>query len=221
MRLVDEGNIVRGADLTGIVVITQLQPIAVLFTLPQQQIGEVNRAFAESPLPVDAFGPDNRTVIESGVLKVVDNQVDQTTGTIKLKAEFSNSNFQLWPGQFVNVRLLTNTLRNVVVAPTAAVQRGPNGTFVFVVEPDNKVAVRPVTVSQQDETRAVIVRGLGADERVVTTGFARLTAGSEVAVTDAAAAPSPDAVQTETPQRRRGGPDRRERRSSAGPSASR
>jgi multidrug efflux system membrane fusion protein len=221
MRLVDEGNIVRGADLTGIVVITQLQPIAVLFTLPQQQIGEVNRAFAESPLPVDAFGPDNRTVIESGVLKVVDNQVDQTTGTIKLKAEFSNSNFQLWPGQFVNVRLLTNTLRNVVVAPTAAVQRGPNGTFVFVVEPDNKVAVRPVTVSQQDETRAVIVRGLGADERVVTTGFARLTAGSEVAVTDAASAPSPDAVPTETPQRRRGGPDRRERRSSAGPSASR
>ena len=102
-----------------------------------------------------------------------------------------------------------------MVVPTAAVQRGPNGTFVFVVEPDNKVAVRPVTVAQQDETQAVIVRGLGAGERVVTTGFARLTDGSEVTVTDAAAAPSPDALPTETPQRRRGGPDRRERRSSA------
>jgi multidrug efflux system membrane fusion protein len=221
MRLVDSGNIVRASDSSGIVVITQLQPISVLFTLPQQQLGEVNRTFAEGPLPVEVFGPDNKTVIDKGVLKVVDNQVDQTTGTIKLKAEFPNANFQLWPGQFVNVRLLTNTLRNVVVAPTAAVQRGPNGTFVFVVEPDNKVAVRPVTVSQQDETQAVIVRGLGADERVVTTGFARLTAGSEVTVTDAASAPSPGALPLETQPRRRGGPDRRERRSSAGPSASR
>ena len=131
-----------------------------LFTLPQQQLGDVNRAFAARPLPVEAFGADNKTVIDNGELKVVDNQVDQTTGTIKLKAEFPNASFQLWPGQFVNVRLLIDTLQDVVVAPTAAVQRGPNGTFVFVVQQDNTVAVRPVTVSQQDETQAVIANGL-------------------------------------------------------------
>ena len=142
---------------------------------------------------MDAFGPDNKTVIETGELKVVDNQVDPSTGTIKLKAEFPNREMQLWPGGFINVRLLTNTLKQVMVAPTAAVQRGPNGTFVYVVQPDNKVAVRPVTVSQQDEVQAVIAKGLEADERVVTTGFARLTAGAAVTATNAESAPSPDA----------------------------
>ena len=220
IRLVDQGNLLRASDTSGIVVITQLRPISVLFTLPQQQLGEVNRAFAEGTLPVEAFGADNKTVIDRGTLQVVDNQVDQATGTIKLKAEFPNSNLQLWPGQFVNVQLLIDTLRQVVVAPTAAVQRGPNGTFVFVVQPDNKVAVRPVTVSQQDENQTVIATGLQADERVVTTGFARLTAGSEVAVTNAEAVPSPT---TEPPpearrERRR---ERRDRRSDAGASAAR
>ena len=185
IRLVDQGNYVRAFDATGIVVITQIQPISVLFTLPQQQLGEVNRASATRTLPVEVLGVDNKTIIERGELKVVDNQVDQTTGTIKLKAEFPNREHQLWPGQFVNVRLLINTLDKVVVAPTAAVQRGPNGTFVYVVQPDSKVAIRPVTVSQQDENQSVIARGLQADERVVTTGFARLTAGAEVTVTNA------------------------------------
>src|ERR1043165_5205950 len=183
IRQVDQGNIVHASDANGIVVITQLQPISVLFTLPQQQLGEVNRAFASGALPVDAFGPDNKTVVETGELKVVDNQVDSSTGTIKLKAEFPNRELQLWPGGFINVRLLTHTLKQVVVAPTAAVQRGPSGTFVYVVKQDNKVAVQPVTVSQQDETQAVISKVLEADERVVTTGFARLTAGAAVAVT--------------------------------------
>ena len=185
IRQVDEGNIVHASDASGIVVITQLQPISILFTLPQQQLGEVNRAMAAGTLPVDAFGPDNKTVVETGQLKVVDNQVDPSTGTIKLKAEFPNANMQLWPGAFVNVRLLIDTLKQVVVAPTAAVQRGPTGTFVYVVQPDNKVAVRPVTVAQQDEVQAVIAKGLEADERVVTTGFARLTADAAVTVTNA------------------------------------
>jgi multidrug efflux system membrane fusion protein len=171
-------------------------------------------------LQVEVFGPDNKTVIDKGVLKVVDNQVDQTTGTIKLKAEFPNGDMQLWPGQFVNVRLLINTLRQVVVAPTAAVQRGPNGTFVYVVQPDNAVAVRLVTVAQQDEIQTVVARGLQSDERVVTTGFARLTAGTKVTVTEAEVAPSPEAQPAETnrerPRERRGG--RRERRSEASPS---
>jgi multidrug efflux system membrane fusion protein len=216
IRLVDQGNLLRAADATGIVVITQLQPISVLFTLPQQQLGEVNRAFAGGPLPVEVFGPDNKTVIERGALKVVDNQVDQTTGTIKLKAEFSNREFQLWPGQFVNVRLLINTLAQVVVAPTAAVQRGPNGTFAYVVKPDSTVAVRPVTVSQQNETQTVIEGGLQSDERVVTTGFARLTAGTEVTVTNAEAAPPATAQPAETTRERPAGRrGRRERRSDA------
>ena len=222
IRLVDQGNIVRAADSTGIVVITQLQPISLLFTLPQQQLGDVNRALAERPLPVDAFGPDNKTVVESGELKVVDNQVDQTTGTIKLKAEFPNREFQLWPGGFVNVRLLINTLKDVIVVPTAAVQRGPRGTFVYVVEPENKVSVRLVSVTQQDETQAVVDKGLAADERVVTTGFARLTNGAEVAVTNAEQMPAPGA-ETSQPQseRRRGRRERREQRSEATPSQQR
>jgi len=217
IRLVDAGNLVRAADSTGIVVITQLQPVSVLFTLPQQQLGEVNRAFAKAPLQVEVFGPDNKTAIEKGVLKVVDNQVDQTTGTIKLKAEFPNGDMQLWPGQFVNVRLLIDMLRQVVVAPTAAVQRGPNGTFVFVVQPDSAVAVRLVTVAQQDEIQTVVARGLQSDERVVTTGFARLTAGTKVTVTDAESVPSPEAQPAETTRERRPGrrEGRRERRSDA------
>ena len=219
IRLVDQGNIVRASDSTGIVVITQLQPISLLFTLPQQQLGEVNRVFALRPLPVDAFGPDNKTVIETGVLKVVDNQVDQTTGTIKLKAEFPNRELQLWPGGFINVRLLINTLRDVVVAPTAAVQRGPRGTFVYVVQLDNKVALRPVTVAQQDETQAVIDKGLDVGERVVTTGFARLTNGSDVAVTNAEQVPAPSTEPGQPQSERRRG--RREQRSEAGSSQQR
>jgi len=221
IRLVDEGNVVRASDATGIVVITQLQPIAVLFTLPQQQVADVNRAFARGPLLVDAFAADNKTVVDKGVLQVVDNQVDQSTGTVRLKAEFPNATFQLWPGQFVNVRLLVDTLREVVVAPTAAVQRGPNGTFAYVVQEDSTVAVRPVTVSQQDETQAVIASGLGAGDRVVTTGFARLTAGTRVTVTDAESTPAPSAPPTAEPRRdRRPGGDRR-RASETGSSVTR
>ncbi len=218
IRLVDQGNIVHASDATGIVVITQLQPISLLFTLPQQQLGDVNRAMEKMTLSVDAFGPDNKTVVETGALKVVDNQVDQTTGTIKLKAEFPNRDLQLWPGGFVNVRLLINTLKDVVVVPTAAVQRGPRGTFVYVVQPENKVAIRLVSVAQQDESQAVIDKGLDAGDRVVTTGFARLTNGAEVAVTNAEQVPAPG-TETNQPQsdRRRGGGrgQRREQRSEA------
>ena len=142
IRLVDEGNIVHGADTTGIVIITQIQPISVFFNLPQQNLPELNKGMAEGPLPVDALAPDGKTVLDSGKVVVIDNQVDQTTGTVKLKAEFPNTNLQLWPGQFVNVRVLIDTLRQVVVVPTAAVQRGPNGTFVYVIKDDNTVTVR-------------------------------------------------------------------------------
>ena len=183
IRMVDEGNYVRSADTnSSIVVITELQPISVLFNLPQQDLSQVNTAFNKGPLNVEAQRSDNDVVIDRGTLRVVDNQVDQTTGTVKLKAEFPNANLQLWPGQFVNIRLLVDTLKQVVVIPTGAVQRGPNGTFVYVVKDDDTVSVRPITVQKQDETQTVISKGLEAPERVVTTGFVRLTDGTKVAI---------------------------------------
>jgi membrane fusion protein, multidrug efflux system len=185
IRLVDEGNLVRAADTTGIVILTQLRPIAVFFSLPQQNLPDLTKGMAEGPLPVDAFGADNTTPLDRGKVVVIDNQVDQTTGTVKLKGEFPNANLQLWPGQFVNVRVLIDTLRGVVVVPTAAIQRGPNGTFVYVVKEDSTVAVRRVAITQQDDRQAVVGRGLQVGERVVTTGFARLTEGTQVTVSSA------------------------------------
>src|SRR6516162_10373956 len=183
IRMVDEGNYVRAADATSaIVVITQLRPISALFNLPQQELPQLNAAVAKGPLTVEAQRSDTDEVIDRGVLRVVDNQVDQTTGTVKLKAEFPNANLQLWPGQFVNIRLLIDTLRGVIVVPSAAVQRGPNGTFVYVANDGNSVAVHPVTVAQQDDKEAVISAGVAEGERVVTTGFNQLTDGAKIAI---------------------------------------
>nr|WP_307155811.1 efflux RND transporter periplasmic adaptor subunit [Rhodoplanes tepidamans] len=188
IRLVDVGNLVKATDTTGLVVITQIRPISVIFTLPQQQLATVNKAFSEDRLPVLALGTDNRTVLDRGVLQVIDNQVDSTTGTVKLRAQFPNADLQLWPGQFVNVKLLVDTLKQVVTVPTAAVQRGPNGPFAYVVKGD-AVAVTPLTVTQQDDTTAVIATGLSAGDRVVTTGFAQLADGKRVTVSGNAASP--------------------------------
>ena len=213
IRLVDMGNLMRAADATGIVVITQVRPISVIFMLPQQQLGAVNKAFADGALSVLALDADDRTVLDRGSLQVVDNQVDQTTGTVRYKAEFPNAALQLWPGQFVNVKLLVNTLRGAIVVPTGAVQRGPNGPFAYVVGDKAAVSVRPITVAQQDDAQAVIAAGLSSGERVVTSGFAQLTDGSRVAVASSDAADeganarprgraSPDAGSDSTPARR-------------------
>ena len=181
IRLVDEGNIVRASDATGIVVLTEIQPISVIFNLPQQVVAQVNAAAAKGPLPVEALASDSEAVIDKGVLQVVDNQVDPATGTVKLKAEFPNANLQLWSGQFVNVRMLIDTRQQVIVVPTAAVQRGPDGAFVFVVRQDGEtVAVRPVTIAQQDDVQAVIATGIEAGDQIVTTGFAQLAEGTRV-----------------------------------------
>jgi membrane fusion protein, multidrug efflux system len=182
LRQVDQGNIIHAADVTGLVIITQLQPIAVQFSLPQQQIMRVNAASAKGELAVDVFGNDGVTVIDTGILKGIDNQVDPTTGTLKLKAEFPNANYQLWPGQFVNVRLKVETLSKAVVVPTSAVQRGPAGTFSYVIGDDNTVTAKPVVVTQQNETQAVIASGLSSSDRVVTTGFANLSDGAKVII---------------------------------------
>jgi multidrug efflux system membrane fusion protein len=187
---------VHAASATTIVVVSQIQPIALLFTLPQQQLGQVNSAIAKAnaagagPLVVEALGGDNKTVVDRGKLQVVNNQVDQTTGTIQLKAEFPNADLQLWPGQFVNVRLLIDTLHDVVVVPPVALQRGPppNTNFVYVVQPDSTVSVRAIGVGQQNETQAVVTSGVNAGDRVVTTGFTQLADKRSVTVAPAQAA---------------------------------
>ena len=181
IRLVDEGNIVRASDATGLVVITEIKPISVFFNLPQQDLPQLNKGMAEGPLPIEALGLQGKA-IDKGKVLVIDNQVDQTTGTVKLKAEFPNAKLQLWPGQFINVRLLIETLYQVVVVPTAAIQRGPTGTFVYVVRSDNTATVRPVQVKQQDDQQAVIEEGLRKGEIVVTSGFGRLREGERVTV---------------------------------------
>ena len=192
LRQVDQGNIIHASDVTGLVIITQLQPIAVQFSLPQQQIVRVNAASGKGGLSVDVFGNDGVTVVDSGMLKGIDNQVDPTTGTLKLKAEFPNANFQLWPGQFVNVRLKVETLSKAVVVPTSAVQRGPAGTFSYVIGDGDIVTAKPIVVTQQNETEAVIASGLSASDRVVTTGFANLSDGAKVLIGKEDSAPTVD-----------------------------
>jgi multidrug efflux system membrane fusion protein len=182
IRQVDQGNFVQPSDPTGIVVITQIQPIAVIFTLPQQLLPQVNRMARQGSLAAEAVDSATRAVLGHGTLTVVNNQVDQTTGTVQLKAEFPNADLALWPGQFVNIRLLVDTLRDVVTVPTAAVQRGPNGPFVYVVGENQSVTATQVGVVQQDETRAVIADGVAAAQRVVTSGFAQLSNGRRVMV---------------------------------------
>src|SRR4051812_26276163 len=203
LRQVDQGNIIHASDATGLVTITQLQPIAVQFSLPQQQIVRVNAASAKGALSVDVFGNDGATVADTGTLKGIDNQVDPTTGTLKLKAEFPNANFQLWPGQFVNVRLKVETLPKAIVIPTSAAQRGPAGTFSYVIGDDDTVTAKPVTVVQQNETDAVIGTGLTTSDRVVTTGFANLADGSKVIVGRDEQTPSADLA----PRKRRNSRD--------------
>src|SRR3990170_1402388 len=203
LRQVDQGNIIRASDATGLVIITQLQPIAVQFSLPQQQIVRVNAASARGALTVDVFGNDGVTVIDSGTLKGIDNQVDPTTGTLKLKAEFPNAKFQLWPGQFVNIRLKVETLEKALVVPTSAVQRGPVGTFSYVIDAEGIATAKPVVVTQQNETDAVISSGLSASDRVVTTGFANLSDGAKVFIGRDDQTPSADLA----PRKRTRAPD--------------
>jgi multidrug efflux system membrane fusion protein len=203
LRQVDQGNIIRASDATGLVIITQLQPIAVQFSLPQQQIVRVNAAAGKGALAVDVFGNDGVTVVDTGTLKGIDNQVDPTTGTLKLKAELPNAKFQLWPGQFVNVRLKVETLEKAIVVPTSAVQRGPAGTFSYVIGPDNVATAKPVVVTQQNENDAVIASGLTTSDRVVTTGFANLSDGAKVLIGTDDKAPSADLA----PRKRNRSPD--------------
>ncbi|MEK4033306.1 efflux RND transporter periplasmic adaptor subunit [Methylocystis sp. IM3] len=196
IRLVDVGNILHPSDAGGIVVVTQLRPIYVVFTLPQQALPAVQKAQGSGPAKVRALGSDNATTLESGELSVIDNQIDQLTGTVKLKAIFANQDLGLWPGQFVNVRLMLDTIKNAVVTPSPAVQRGPNGAFVYVLGDDGRAHMKTVTTGRQDENIVVVTSGLEPGETVVTSGFARLFDGAKVHV---AHTEEPAAAATATP----------------------
>ena len=203
IRLVDTGNIVRGGDATGIVTITQVTPISLVFNLPQQQLQALRTAMQKGPVVVQALEADNRTLIDSGRVEVIDNQVDATTGTVKIKAQFANGDLRLWPGQFVNVRVFISALQGVITVPAAAVQRGPSGPYVYIIN-DGKVAQTDVTVGLQNETLVVVVKGVAAGERVVTSGFGRLSDEATVTVTMQDEANPPPAAE-EKENTRRGG----------------
>lgn len=182
LRQVDVGNLVQANGSTGIVVLTQIRPINVMFTLPAQNLGEVRAAQAGGALPVAALDrTDSHVVAGDGVLKVIDNQIDVSTSTFKLKSEFPNANGELWPGQFVNVRMLVRTVKDGLVVPTQAMQRGPDGDYVYLLQADNTVKMQPVqTAGEADDTHILIGSGLKVGDKMVTEGQFRLKPGSKV-----------------------------------------
>ncbi len=182
LRQIDVGNIVHASDPNGLLIITQLQPIAVIFSLPQDNLQAVSQHMRNGKLPVDAYSRDDQTKIASGFLTTIDNQSDVTTGTGKLKAVFENRDRSLWPNQFVNVHLLLEVKKNNTVVPSAAIQRGPQGTYVFVVKPDNTAEMRNVAVSISQGNLTAISQGLKPGELVVTDGQDKLQPGTKVAV---------------------------------------
>lgn len=180
LRLVDPGNMVHAADTNPLLVITQLQPVAVIFTLPEDQLPEVAQHMAQGTLKVDAYSRDDSTLLASGTLLTIDNQIDQTTGTGRLKAIFRNEKATLWPNQFVNVHMLLQTLKNSTVIPSAAIQRGPEGNFVYVVKPDDTVQVQQVNIAVTQGNFSAISGGISPGNIVVTDGQDKLQAGSKV-----------------------------------------
>jgi multidrug efflux system membrane fusion protein len=182
--LVNEGNLVRVNDATPLVVINQVTPINVTFSVPEQNLADIRRHMATGSLKVEARYQSDEGRPEEGILAFVDNTVDRTTGTIKLKAEFKNGERRLWPGQFINVALTLSTQSDAVVVPSEAVQVGQEGQHVFVVKPDNSVEVRPVVVARTDEGETVIANGLQPGEQIVREGQFLLGPGSRVEIKD-------------------------------------
>jgi multidrug efflux system membrane fusion protein len=177
-----------------------------MFTLPQQSLAAVQKAKRDGEAHVIALGQDNMSQLAKGELAVVDNQIDQLTGTVRLKAVFQNEDLSLWPGQFVNVRLMLETIKQAVVTPSPAVQRGPAGAFVYVLGEDGLAHMRPVTTGRQDETQVVILTGLKPGETVIVSGFSRLSDGAKVRVIDNGGANDPARARSDEGRRGQGGP---------------
>jgi multidrug efflux system membrane fusion protein len=200
LRLVDIGNIVHAADTNGLAVITQLQPISVIFTVPEDQISDVfRRPDHGEGLPLDAYNRDMTQKIATGKLLAIDNQVDPTTGTVRIKGEFANLDYSLFPNQFVNARLLIDTLKGVVLVPSAAVQLGPQSSnFVYVVKADKTVELRTITEGHHEGGLSAINEGIKPGEVVVTDGVDKLTSGSKVTVRMASASGNQSTTQSTT-----------------------
>jgi multidrug efflux system membrane fusion protein len=183
LRQVDPGNIVHAADANGLVIITQIQPIAIVFPIPEDSLRSVVQKWKSGKhLPVEAYDRSGETKLVAGRLLTIDNQIDQNTGTNRLKAVFENKENALFPNQFVNVRLLVETKKGKVLIPAVAIQRGPNGAFVYVVKPDKTVEARPVTVGAMEGNDAAIDSGISVNEEVVIDGVDRLQTGSKVQI---------------------------------------
>jgi multidrug efflux system membrane fusion protein len=182
LRLVDVGNIVHATDTTGIVVVTQIEPISVTFTLPEKSIADIRQHMTQGPLAVHAFSEDNRIALGEGQLQVLDNQVDPQSGMVRLKATFPNKDDKLWPGQFVNARLILDDKPDALTVPLASVQQGSNGTFAYVVKPDMTVELRPIQTGASEDGRVLVTKGLAAGDRVVVEGQSRLQPGDHVTI---------------------------------------
>ncbi|MDB5400251.1 MAG: efflux transporter periplasmic adaptor subunit [Rhodopila sp.] len=190
LRNVDPGNIVHSAEATPIISVTQIQPIAVTFTLPQDNLPAIMQAMEKHPLDVVVYASDATTELDRGVLLTPDNTIDATTGTIKLKATFANAHHTLWPGQFVNASLLLGTQANVVTVSATSVQHGPDGLYIYQVGQNDTVSVQPITVARQEGDIYVISSGVTEGAVVVATGQSRLQAGAHVSVREAQAVPA-------------------------------
>jgi membrane fusion protein, multidrug efflux system len=182
LRLVDIGNLVQASTATPLVVVTQIKPIYMTFTTPERDLDRVRQAMAQHPLEVLAFNGDDTRQLSKGVLKEVNNQVDQGTGTVTLKAEFANQDAALWPGEFVNAHLVLDVVKNGVTVPAGAVQMGPTGPFVYVITDKSTAQVQPVTVTQVEANTALIGKGLQAGDRIVVSGQTNLSPDAKVAV---------------------------------------
>jgi multidrug efflux system membrane fusion protein len=187
IRLVDPGNIVHATDTTGIVVVTQVQPIAVIFTLPEEDLSAVGAALAAGPVKVTSVARTGGTELDEGTLSLIDNQIIQATGSAKFKAIFNNPHNTLWPGQYVNVRVLVRTDRNALTVPSTAVQLGPNGPFTYVVKADSTVEARPLKTGEDTNGVTIVTAGLTLNELVVTSNQYRLQGGTRVRTISAAA----------------------------------
>jgi multidrug efflux system membrane fusion protein len=192
LRQVDIGNMVHASDPNGLLVLTQLHPIAVVFTLPQDNLPEVARHMRKGQLTVDAYSRDDQTRLTSGKLLTIDNQIDPTTGTGKLKAIFDNVDSALWPNQFVNIHLLLEVRKNNTVVPAAAIQRGPQGTYVYAVKPDKTADMRPVTVAFSEGNFSAISQGVKPGDTIVTDGQDKLQPGTHVEIRGGGASPGPN-----------------------------
>jgi len=196
LRQVDVGNIVNAATQTGIVSIAQVEPISVIFTAPEEQLPEIKAALAESPPKTIAYSTDGKHMLSTGVLALINNQVDTTSGTIRLKAVFDNKDHALWPGQSVSTRLLVRTLKDATVVPDDAVQHGANGLYAYTVNPDNKAELHPIKVTYSMDGKSVVDKGLSPGQQVITAGQYKVSPGTPVST----AVASSDAAQTKVQQ---------------------